>query len=368
MSTPTKKLSDAGVSIWLDDLSRQRLTSGNLQELIDTKNVVGVTTNPTIFASALANGESYAEQVSELAQSGADVDEAVFTITTDDVRDACDVFAPIAEATQGVDGRVSIEVDPRLAQDADATAAMAQRLSQTIDRPNALIKIPATEAGLPSITATIAEGISVNVTLIFSLERYRAVINAYMLGLEEALDNGKDLSTIHSVASFFVSRVDSEIDKRLDAVGTDEAKALKGKAGLANARLAYQIYEEQFTTERWKRLETAGANAQRPLWASTGVKDPALPDTLYVTELVAPNTVNTMPEKTLDAVADHSEITGDTITGTYDESNAHLDRLAELGIDYDEVVNLLEKEGVEKFEASWAELLETVQSALDSSR
>lgn len=368
MSTPTKKLSDAGVSIWLDDLSRQRLTSGNLQELIDTKNVVGVTTNPTIFASALANGESYAEQVSELAQSGADVDEAVFTITTDDVRDACDVFAPIAEATQGVDGRVSIEVDPRLAQDADATAAMAQRLSQTIDRPNALIKIPATEAGLPSITATIAEGISVNVTLIFSLERYRAVINAYMLGLEEALDNGKDLSTIHSVASFFVSRVDSEIDKRLDAVGTDAAKALKGKAGLANARLAYQIYEEQFTTERWKRLETAGANAQRPLWASTGVKDPTLPDTLYVTELVAPNTVNTMPEKTLDATFDHGEVTGDTVTGTYQESNELLDAIAEQGISYQDVVDRLETEGLDKFDKSWDELLETVRTALDNAR
>lgn len=368
MSTPTKKLSDAGVSIWLDDLSRQRLTSGNLQELIDTKNVVGVTTNPTIFASALANGESYAEQVSELAQSGADVDEAVFTITTDDVRDACDVFAPIAEATQGVDGRVSIEVDPRLAQDADATAAMAQRLSQTIDRPNALIKIPATEAGLPSITATIAEGISVNVTLIFSLERYRAVINAYMLGLEEALDNGKDLSTIHSVASFFVSRVDSEIDKRLDAVGTDEAKALKGKAGLANARLAYQIYEEQFTTERWKRLETAGANAQRPLWASTGVKDPTLPDTLYVTELVAPNTVNTMPEKTLDATFDHGEVTGDTVTGTYQESNELLDAIAEQGISYQDVVDQLETEGLDKFDKSWDKLLETVRTALDNAR
>ena len=368
MSTPTKKLSDAGVSIWLDDLSRQRLTSGNLQELIDTKNVVGVTTNPTIFAAALANGESYAEQVSELAQSGADVDEAVFTITTDDVRDACDVFAPVAEATQGVDGRVSIEVDPRLAQDADATAAIAQRLSQTIDRPNALIKIPATEAGLPSISATIAEGISVNVTLIFSLERYRAVINAYMIGLEEALENGKDLSTIHSVASFFVSRVDTEIDKRLDAVGTDEAKALKGKAGLANARLAYQIYEEQFTTERWKRLESAGANAQRPLWASTGVKDPSLPDTLYVTELVAPHTVNTMPEKTLDATYDHGEITGDTIAGTYQESNEILDAIAEQGISYQNVVEQLETEGLDKFDKSWDELLETVRTALDNAR
>ena len=366
MTTPTQKLSDAGVSIWLDDLSRQRLTSGNLQELIDTKNVVGVTTNPTIFAAALANGESYREQVAELAAQGASVDDAVFRITTDDVRDACDLFAPVAEATQGVDGRVSIEVDPRLAQDADATSAMAQKLSQTIDRPNALIKIPATEKGLPSIAATIAEGISVNVTLIFSLERYRGVINAYMEGLERALENGKDLSTIHSVASFFVSRVDTEIDKRLAAVGSAEAASLTGKAGLANARLAYQVYEESLQTERWQRLASAGANAQRPLWASTGVKDPNLPDTLYVTELVAPNTVNTMPEKTLDATYDHADVKGDTVTGTYEESNECLDAIAQQGVSYQEVVELLEAEGLEKFEKSWEELLATVRTALDA--
>ena len=368
MSTATKKLSDAGVSIWLDDLSRERLTSGNLQELIDTKNVVGVTTNPTIFAKALAHGESYAEQVSELARAGTSVADAVFEITTDDVRDACDVFAPVADATQGVDGRVSIEVEPGLAQDADATSAMAQKLSQRIDRPNVHIKIPATEAGLPAITATLAEGISVNVTLIFSLERYRAVINAFMLGLEQALENGKDLSTIHSVASFFVSRVDTEIDKRLDAVGTEEASALKGKAGLANARLAYQIFEEQFGAERWKRLETAGGNPQRPLWASTGVKDPALPDTLYVAGLVAPHTVNTMPEKTLDATYDHGEIPGDSVTGTYQESNDVLDAVAEQGVSYQEVVEQLETEGIDKFVASWEELTETVRTALDGAR
>ncbi|HBH55410.1 MAG TPA: transaldolase, partial [Kocuria sp.] len=365
MTTPTQKLSDAGVSIWLDDLSRQRLTSGNLQKLIDTENVVGVTTNPTIFAAALADGESYREQVAELAAADTSVDDAVFRITTDDVRDACDLFAPIAEATQGVDGRVSIEVDPRLAQDADATSAMAQKLSQTIDRPNALIKIPATEKGLPSIAATVAEGISVNVTLIFSLERYRGVINAYMEGLERALENGKDLSTIHSVASFFVSRVDTEIDKRLDAVGSSEATALKGKAGLANARLAYQVYEQSLDTERWKRLAAAGANPQRPLWASTGVKDPSLPDTLYVTELVAPNTVNTMPEKTLDATFDHAEVTGDTVTGTYEQSTEVLDAIAGQGVSYQEVVAQLETEGLQKFDASWEELLSTVRTALD---
>ncbi|KMK74027.1 transaldolase [Kocuria rhizophila] len=368
MTTPTQKLSDAGVSIWLDDLSRQRLTSGNLQELIDTKNVVGVTTNPTIFAAALADGESYREQVAELAAAGTSVDDAVFRITTDDVRDACDLFAPIAEATQGQDGRVSIEVDPRLAQDADATSTMAQKLSQTIDRPNALIKIPATEKGLPSIAATIAEGISVNVTLIFSLERYRNVINAYMEGLEKALENGKDLSTIHSVASFFVSRVDTEIDKRLDAVGSSEAAALKGKAGLANARLAYQVYEQSLDTERWKRLAAAGANPQRPLWASTGVKDPELPDTLYVTELVAPNTVNTMPEKTLDATFDHAEVTADTVTATYEESSRILDEIGALGVSYQEVVEQLETEGLQKFDASWDELLATVRTALDDAR
>jgi len=366
MTTPTQKLSDAGVSIWLDDLSRQRLTSGNLQELIDTKNVVGVTTNPTIFAAALANGESYREQVAALAAEGVSVDDAVFRITTDDVREACDLFAPVAEATQGVDGRVSIEVDPRLAQDADATASMAQKLSQTIDRPNALIKIPATEKGLPSIAATIAEGISVNVTLIFSLERYRGVINAYMEGLERALENGKDLSTIHSVASFFVSRVDTEVDKRLDAVGSAEAVSLKGKAGLANARLAYQVYEQSLQTERWKRLASAGANPQRPLWASTGVKDPNLPDTLYVTELVAPNTVNTMPEKTLDATYDHADVTGDTVSGTYEDSAEVLDAVARQGVSYREVVELLETEGLEKFDKSWEELLETVRTALDA--
>ena len=368
MTTPTQKLSDAGVSIWLDDLSRERLTTGDLQRLIDEKDVVGVTTNPTIFAAALSDGAAYDAQVRELAAAGTDVDEAVLAITTDDVREACDLFAPIAEATQGVDGRVSIEVDPRLAQDADATAAMAQRLSRTIDRDNALIKIPATESGLPSITATIAEGISVNVTLIFSLERYRAVINAYLLGLEQALENGKDLAGIHSVASFFVSRVDAEIDKRLDAIGTDEARELKGRAGLANARLAYQVYEESLGTERWKRLAAAGARAQRPLWASTGVKDPSLPDTLYVTGLVAPNTVNTMPEKTLEATFDHAEVVGDTVTGTYRESNELLDRIAGAGISYDEVVAQLEAEGLTKFEDSWAELLETVRTNLDAVR
>lgn len=367
-STPTARLSEAGVSIWLDDLSRERIVSGSLKDLIDNKNVVGVTTNPSIFAAALANGESYAAQVQQLARSGADVDKAVFEITTDDVLQACDVFAPVAEATHGVDGRVSIEVDPRLSRDTEGTIREAKELFDKVGRYNVLIKIPATKEGLPAISATLAAGISVNVTLIFSLERYREVINAYMVGIEQAKENGHDLSKIHSVASFFVSRVDAEIDKRLDAVGTDEAKALKGKAGLANARLAYQVFEEQFATERWQVLAAAGANAQRPLWASTGVKDPALPDTLYVTGLVAPHTVNTMPEKTLNATADHGEVTGDTITGTYAESNAVLDSLDGLGISYNDVVEQLETEGLDKFVVSWGELLETVQTALDTAK
>lgn len=367
MSESTQKLSDAGVSIWLDDLSRERLTSGNLAELIKTHNVVGVTTNPTIFAGALSKGAAYAEQMRELAAAGADVEEAVFAATCDDVRNACDVFEPIYKSSNGFDGRVSIEVDPRLARDAEGTAKMARELYERVGRENVMIRIPATKEGLRPIAETLAAGISVNVTLIFSLTRYREVINAYMLGLEQALENGKDLSTIHSVASFFVSRVDTEVDGRLEAIGGD-ALELKGKAGLANARLAYEVFEEMFSTERWARLQAHGANVQRPLWASTGVKDPSLPDTLYVTGLVAPNTVNTMPEATLNAVADHGEITGNTIVPNYSESNKVLDAIAERGISYAEVVEKLETEGLSKFDVSWEELLQTVREALDNAR
>ncbi|GAB3540679.1 transaldolase [Arthrobacter tecti] len=366
--TPTAALSDAGVSIWLDDLSRERITSGTLKALITERDVVGVTTNPSIFAAALKNGESYSAQVKQLAAAGADVDTAVFEITTTDVAQACDVFAPVAEKTGGVDGRVSIEVDPRLARDTQGTIAEARRLFDAVERTNVHIKIPATVEGLEAISTTLAAGISVNVTLIFSLERYRAVINAFMLGLEQAKENGHDLSTIHSVASFFVSRVDAEIDKRLDALSTDEAAGLRGKAGLANARLAYQVYEEAFSSERWQVLAAGGARPQRPLWASTGVKDPAYPDTLYVTGLVADGVVNTMPEKTLEATADHGEVTGDTVTGAYDESNELLNRLENLGISYKEVVELLEEEGLDKFVVSWKELLETVNTALESAK
>ncbi len=366
MSTPTADLAAQGVSIWLDDLSRQRIQSGNLAELIESRNVSGVTTNPTIFAGALSQGEAYEGQVKELAAAGADVDEAIFSITTDDVRDACDIFLPVFEATNGVDGRVSIEVSPDLAHDTEGTVAQAKDLSARVDRKNVLIKIPATKAGLPAITEVIGAGISVNVTLIFSLERYEEVIDAYLAGVEKAHAAGHDISTLQSVASFFVSRVDTEIDKRLAAIGTDEAAELKGKAGIANARLAYELYEKKFSEDRAKKLLDAGATVQRPLWASTGVKDPALPDTLYVTELVAPGTVNTMPEKTLEATFDHGEITGDTVTGAYAEAHEVFDRLAAAGVDVADATQTLEDEGVEKFIASWHELQDTVKTALQA--
>jgi len=357
-------LSGAGVSIWLDDLSRERLTSGNLDELIREWNVVGVTTNPTIFAGALSKGESYDEQMRELASRGADTEAAIREVTTTDVADACDKFRDIYNATKGVDGRVSIEVDPRLAFDTDKTVAEAQDLWKTVDRPNLLVKIPATEAGLPAITKTIAEGISVNVTLIFSVERYQKVMEAYVAGLEQAKANGHDLRTIHSVASFFVSRVDTEIDKRLNEIGTDEAKALRGKAALANAWIAYGAFEQTFQGERWEALKADGANAQRPLWASTGVKDPSYSPTLYVDQLVVTDVVNTMPEKTLHAVADGGKIVGDTVTGRAAEGQEVFDQLAAVGVDLQDVFVVLETEGVEKFEKSWEELLETVTNQL----
>lgn len=361
-------LSAAGVSVWLDDLSRERLQTGNLAELIATKSVVGVTTNPSIFQAALSKGNAYDDQVNELAATGSDVDATILAVTTDDVRNACDLFTKQYEDSDGVDGRVSIEVDPRLAHDTDKTVEQAKELWKIVDRPNLLIKIPATLAGLPAITAVIAEGISVNVTLIFSVERHRAVIDAYLSGLEKAKDAGHDLSKIHSVASFFVSRVDSEIDSRLEKIGTQAALDLRGQAGVANARLAYAAYEEEFGGERFAALKGAGARAQRPLWASTGVKNPDYSDTLYVTELVAPNTVNTMPEKTLDAVADHGVVTGDTVSGTADAAQGVFDGLAEVGIDLDDVFKVLEDEGVDKFEKSWGELLEATQGQLDAAK
>ncbi|WP_200420468.1 transaldolase [Streptomyces sp. Y2F8-2] len=363
---PLKRLSEAGVSIWLDDLSRKRIASGNLAELIETRHVVGVTTNPSIFQAAIGSGEGYEAQLADLAVRGVTVEEAVRMMTTADVRAAADILRPVYDATDGRDGRVSIEVDPRLAHNTAATVAEAKQLAWLVDRPNVMIKIPATEAGLPAIAEVIGQGISVNVTLIFSLERYREVMDAYLAGLEKARAAGLDLSAIHSVASFFVSRVDTEIDKRLTKLGTDEALALKGRAALANARLAYEAYEKAFASERWSALETAGANRQRPLWASTGVKDPAYKDTLYVDELVAPGTVNTMPEATLKATADHGDIQGDTVTGGYEQARADLAAVERLGISYDEVVKQLEDEGVAKFETAWQDLLDAVTKSLNS--
>lgn len=355
-------LSQAGVSIWLDDLSRQRINSGNLSELIRNYSVVGVTSNPTIFAKAMSNASEYDGAVRELATRGASVDDAVRELTTSDVRDAADLFREVHQATDGVDGRVSIEVDPRLAHDTERTVAEALDLWKAVDRPNLMVKIPATLEGLPAITRTLAEGVSVNVTLIFSVERYRQVMDAFQAGLEQAKANGHDLSQIASVASFFVSRVDSEVDKRLGNI--DGGERLFGKAAIANAQLAYAAYEDVFASERWQALRAAGAKAQRPLWASTGVKSAEYSDTRYIDGLVAPNTVNTMPEETLYAAADHADVQGDTVTGTSAEAQRVFDELRGIGIDLTDVFAVLEREGVEKFEKSWDELLNTVQDQL----
>jgi transaldolase len=366
-------LSAQGVSVWLDDLSRDRIRSGNLADLIATRSVVGVTTNPTIFQGALSKGTAYDEQIRELAARGADVDSAIRTITTDDVRAACDVFAEVYDRSKGLDGRVSIEVDPRFAFDTDKTVAQAVELWKIVDRPNLFIKIPATEPGLPAITKVISEGISVNVTLIFSVERYISVMGAYLDGLRNAKIAGHDLARIRSVASFFVSRVDTEIDQRLEAIGTDEALALRGKAGIANARLAYAAYQDVFDggkhTSTFAHLAASGgANVQRPLWASTGVKNPDYPDTMYITELVGPDTVNTLPEKTLQAFADHGTLDGDAVSGRGAQAQEVFDKLTAVGIDLDDVFAVLEREGVDKFEKSWEELLSATTAELDKGK
>ena len=348
--------------MWLDDISRDRLRTGNLQMLIDDFHVVGVTSNPTIFAKSLSSGDAYDQQITDLKIRGVTVEEASRMITTYDVRWACDVFRPVYDRTGGLDGRVSLEVDPRLANETEKTIAEARALWWIVDRPNLLIKIPATLEGLPAITQCISEGISVNVTLIFGLERYAQVIDAYMAGLEQAAAAGHDLSQIRSVASFFVSRVDTEVDQRIDKLGTPEAEPLRGKAAVANARLAYELFEQRVATDRWRALSAAGANVQRPLWASTSVKDPSFGDTKYVVELVAADTVNTMPEGTIRATADHGKLLGDTVHGTYSASRQVFADLAKLGIEYDDVVHVLELEGVDKFKASWNELLDTIKT------
>jgi transaldolase len=364
MTDPLRQLTDEGVAIWLDDMSRGRLVTDGLADLVRDKHVVGVTTNPTIFQKAISDSDTYDRQLRDLAVRGLDVEEALRMITTFDVRWACDVLRPAYDASDGVDGRVSIEVDPRLAHETERTVAEARQLWWLVDRPNLFIKIPATKAGLPAIEQCIAEGISINVTLIFSLERYRAVMDAYVSGIERARAAGHDLSRLTSVASFFVSRVDTEVDKRLEKLGSKEAGELRGKAAIANARLAFQAYEEVFGTDRWTALAEAGARPQRPLWASTGVKDPSYDDTQYVVELVTRGVVNTMPEPTLDAVADHGVIRGDTIRGEYGSAAATFQALKEAGIDMDDVVQVLEDEGVEKFEVSWNDLLASTKSEL----
>jgi transaldolase len=366
MTDPLAALTKAGVSIWLDDLSRDRLTSGSLADLVARDHVAGVTTNPAIFARAIAGGGAYQAQLLDLATRGVSVGEALRALTTLDVRWACDVLRPAYDGTGGVDGRVSIEVDPRLAHDTGATIAEARALWWAVDRPNLFIKIPAARQGLPAIAACLAEAISINVTLIFSLARYDAVIDAFLDGMERARDAGHELSAIGSVASFFVSRVDTEVDARLEKIGTAEAAALRGQAAIANARLAYQHYERVFAAARWKALRSAGARPQRPLWASTSVKDPGYPDTRYVVDLVAPGVVNTMPEATLRLVADHGQVPADSVHGHYDQSREVLSQLGGLGIDYDDVVQALEDDGVAKFDASWDQLSKRLASTLQS--
>ena len=368
---PLRQLSEAGVAVWLDDLSRDMISSGDLSDLVRDRSVVGVTTNPSIFQKAISDAEAYDPQLRDLALRGTDVGEALRSLTTKDVRDACDVLRPVFDATDGVDGRVSIEVDPRLAHDTERTVAEARALWWLVDRPNLYIKIPATEAGLPAIAQVLAEGVSVNVTLIFSLERYRKVMDAFLEGLERARRSGHDLTRVGSVASFFVSRVDAEVDNRLDVLAkesgddvVEKAKGLRGKAAIANARLAFQAYEEIFGTERWAALREAGAHPQRPLWASTSTKDPDYPEDLYVTELVTAGTVNTMPGSTMDFFAEQGRLEGDTVRGSYGTAQQVLDDLAALGVDYDDVVKVLEDEGVEKFESAWLELIDSVTEQL----
>lgn len=363
----TQALYDAGVSLWLDDLSRDRISSGDLQRLIDTRTITGVTTNPAIFAKALTTGDSYTTQLRELAVAGADASTAVVEMTSQDVREACDVLAPVYGASDGYDGRVSLEVDPRLAWDTDQTVTQAIDLAGKVDRENVMIKIPATKEGLPAISRVLAEGISVNVTLIFSLNRYREVVNAWLTGLEAARRNGHDLSKIHSVASFFVSRVDTEIDNQLAAsqLAEQQVLQLRGRAGISNARLAYRIFEQMQETERWRLLASAGARLQRPLWASTGTKNPEYSDVRYVNGLVAQHTVNTLPEATLEAVADHGEISDTRIPDTYEMDDEHLDALARVGISYDQVVTKLEDEGLQQFVAAWEHLLADIDQKLE---
>jgi transaldolase len=371
MANPLQQLADVGVAVWLDDLSRSRIQSGELAAMVDRGDVVGITTNPTIFAKAIGSGSGYEEQVCDLALRGTAVGETVRLLTAWDVRAACDILRPVMKRTDGRDGRVSIEVDPRIAQDARRTAAEARGLWWLVDRPNLFIKIPATLAGLPAITESLAAGISVNVTLIFSVERYTAVLDAFFSGLEQRLAGGGTLEGLESVASFFVSRIDVEVDRRLDALGsadpaqTSNVAHLKAKAAVANAQLAYEAYEAAVASPRWQALQAKGGRMQRLLWASTGVKNPDQEDTRYVIDLAAPDTVNTMPAATLEAVMDHGLPRGNAIAGTYKAAHDLFHDLEECGVDFADVVTKLEQQGLASFAKSWDELIASVTDQLE---
>lgn len=367
MSSPLQALAREGVSIWLDDLSRHRIESGDLAGLV-AAGVTGVTTNPTIFEAALRDSVQYDAQLRALAQDGLSAAECARILTCADVQAACEILLPIHEASGGRDGYVSIEVDPAAAHDTERTVREGMLLSVLVDQPNVMIKVPATAAGLPAITALLGRGVNVNVTLIFSPGRYRDVLEAYLAGLELARENGHALDRIDSVASFFVSRVDAEVDPRLDALGGEAALALRGQAAVANAVLAYQVYADGLHGERWAALTAHGARPQRLLWASTGVKDPAYADTKYVIDLVGPDTVNTVPSATLDAVRDHGQPRGDQLSGRYEHAHNIFDGLAALGIDMNDISAKLEREGVAKFQQSWQNLLDGVQAALSELR
>jgi transaldolase len=360
--TPLNQLADHDQSVWIDYLSRKFVKDGDLKGRVE-QGVVGVTSNPTIFQAAIAEGDAYDDQIRELSAEIDDPTEIFWQLAKDDIRDACDILRPVWDEGNGLDGWVSLEVDPTLAHDTEGTAAAAEHLHKLVDRPNAYIKIPATKEGVQAIEDTIAKGIPVNVTLIFSLERHREVAEAYIRGLQRFVDGGGDPSgKLASVASFFVSRVDTEADKRLDAIGGHDE--LKGKLAIANAKLAYQTYQEVFSSPEWEALEAKGATKQRCLWASTGVKNPDYKDTVYVEELVGPDTVNTMPPALVDAVDDHGEIRGDTLTEDTEEASRVLDAFESAGVSYDDVVATLEREGVEKFSKSFADLIEGLESKL----
>jgi transaldolase len=362
-----RALTQAGVSVWLDDMSRARLRDGSLRELITDLGVSGVTTNPTIFAGAVSDSATYAEGLAELSRQGQDPEAATETLMVQDVAGACDVLLGIWESTAGVDGRVSIEVDPTLANQEEATVEVAQRLHDRVGRPNVLVKIPATKAGLPAIQRTLAAGVSVNVTLIFSPVRYREVLEAWAAGCEQALAAGVPAERLVSVASFFVSRVDTAVDPLLDQTRDPRAAQLRGGTGLANARLAHGVFRDFCATERVQALAASGVRLQRPLWASTGVKDPAYSPTMYVDGLVTEGTVNTLPEATLHATAAADPVSEETVVSRYGEAVAHFTELAEVGVDMDDVYRQLETEGVDKFIGSWRDLLRSVETGLTQS-